>query len=184
VKRIADESEARRHVLLTGRPGVGKTTVICRLAERLGKYHPRGFYTEEIRVRGVRKGFRVVTLDGREQVLSRVGFQSPYHVSRYGVDVEGFEKLLVDLDLTGTASKLIIIDEIGKMECFSRKFQRDVKALLNSSKTLVATVAIKGEGLIRDIKRRKDCHLVTVTTDNRDDLVEKLQTEVTEILKT
>ncbi|WP_447603863.1 nucleoside-triphosphatase [Nitrospira sp. Nam80] len=38
-------------MLITGLPGTGKTTLLRGLANRLAKYNPRGFYTEEIRTR-------------------------------------------------------------------------------------------------------------------------------------
>jgi nucleoside-triphosphatase THEP1 len=43
---------------------------------------------------------------------------------------------------------------------------------------LVATVALKGEGFIRQVKNRPDCRLVTVTRENRDSLVNDLLSEV------
>ncbi|MFZ1060598.1 MAG: nucleoside-triphosphatase, partial [Candidatus Rokuibacteriota bacterium] len=47
------------HVLLiTGNPGSGKTTVIRRVAAALSGRRLGGFYTEEIRVGGERRGFR------------------------------------------------------------------------------------------------------------------------------
>ncbi|MCK4690591.1 MAG: AAA family ATPase, partial [Desulfuromonadales bacterium] len=54
----------RRHILLTGPPGCGKTTLLKRLADELRMLHPLGFYTEEIRQQGRRQGFRLVGLNG------------------------------------------------------------------------------------------------------------------------
>ncbi|TAJ25996.1 MAG: NTPase [Nitrospirae bacterium] len=172
-----------RHVLLTGLPGVGKTTLIRAVADCLTDVHPAGFYTEEIRAQGIRKGFRLVTLDGRQQILSHVDGQEPYRVGRYRVDVAGFERLLAELDLSHAAARLIIIDEIGKMECLSKRFRDEVTALLDSSRTVIATIALKGEGFIQQVKQRPDCRLVTVTGDNREHLVDKLVAAVRESLK-
>ena len=111
----------RPHILITGLPGVGKTTLIRELAKRLAEYHPAGFYTEEIRNKqGTREGFRLVTLCGRQLVLSHVNHPGPHRVGRYGVDVAGFERLLAEIDLRHLPSQLIVIDEIGKMECLLR----------------------------------------------------------------
>ena len=52
-------------LFLTGNPGVGKTTLIRTIAERLEGIRFAGFYTEEIRQGGQRTGFSAVTLDGR-----------------------------------------------------------------------------------------------------------------------
>ena len=166
-----------RHILITGLPGVGKTTLLRELAKRLVAYNPAGFYTEEIRDElGAREGFRLVTLCGRQLVLSHIHHPGPYRVSRYGVDVAGFEQLLADLDLRHMQSRLVMIDEIGKMECFSRRFTDDVTALLNSPKVLIATIALKGEGFIAQVKDRPDCSLVMVTRENRDQLMGDLVT--------
>ena len=167
------------HTLITGLPGVGKTTLIRKLAERLTEYRPAGFYTEEIRnERGIREGFRLVTLCDRRLVLSHIRHTGPYRVGRYGVDVAEFECLLEELNLRDSLAPVIIIDEIGKMECFSRRFIDTVTLLLDGPKTLVATIALKGEGFIRQVKQRPDCRLVTVTRENRDRLPDELASEL------
>jgi nucleoside-triphosphatase len=99
------------------------------------------------------------------------------------VDVAGFERLLEELDLQRSPAPLIIIDEIGKMECFSRRFIDLVMRLLDGSKTLVATIALKGEGFIREVKQRPDCRLVTITRENRDRLQGELASKLQERLR-
>lgn len=47
-----------------------------------------GFYTEEIRIRGVRHGFRLVTLDGQDAVLVHINIHGAHRISKYGVDIE------------------------------------------------------------------------------------------------
>jgi nucleoside-triphosphatase len=156
-----------RHLLLTGQPGVGKSTVIKQLSHSLETYHPDGFFTQEIREDGIRKGFELVTLDGRHQLLSHVNLPGPFRVGRYGVDLAGFEKFLETVDLRQSASQVVILDEIGKMECLSQRFIQEVEALLDSSKMVIATVALKGEGFPAKVKSRPDCQVVTVSLNNR-----------------
>jgi nucleoside-triphosphatase len=176
--KTPERSGRSRHTLICGLPGVGKTTLIRELAKRLAEFEPAGFYTEEIRNKsGVREGFQLVTLRGRKLVLSHISQSGPYRVGRYGVDIAGFEQLLAELDLGHVQSRLIIIDEIGKMECFSRRFNEAVTALLDSPKTLIATIALKGDGFIRRVKDRPDCRLIMVTRENRDRLTEELANE-------
>jgi nucleoside-triphosphatase len=160
-----------RHLLITGVPGCGKTTLLVRLARQVADLHPAGFYTEEIREAGVRQGFRLVALDGTEGVLSHVRFRCPQRVGRYGVDVAGFEAFLDGLDL---CAPLLFIDEIGKMECLSPRFIALLRELLDSDRSIVATVALHGSGFIAEVKKRCDCEVVTVTPGNREGMLPQL----------
>ena len=104
-------------LLLTGAPGSGKTTALRRVAERLGGKRIAGFYTEEMRTRGERRGFRLVTCDGAEAVIAHVDFPKTSRVSKYGVDVAAIDRA-ADRALAPGA-ELYLVDEIGKMECLS-----------------------------------------------------------------
>jgi nucleoside-triphosphatase len=165
---------ARKNLLLTGRPGVGKTTLIKKLSEALKPSHPVGFYTDEIREGGVRKGFELVTLDGRRQILSHVGIKGPFRVGKYGVDIAGFETFFEAIDFLSPATRLVIIDEIGKMECLSGKFRTLLREILNSQKSLIATIALKGGGIIAEIKGRRETTLLEVTAQNRDSILSEV----------
>jgi nucleoside-triphosphatase len=170
----------KRHLLITGLPGTGKTTLLVRLIRRLTDFHPTGFYTEEIREGGVRQGFRLVSVDGKEGMLAHLGLHVRNRVGRYGVDLKGFESFLADLDLSGSSGQLVFIDDIGKMECLSSRFVELMCKLLASPKTVVATVALKGGGFIADVKLRTDCEIKEVTMANREKLVEELAAWVIE----
>jgi len=159
------------NILFTGLPGVGKTTFIINLARELKDVSLAGFYTTEIRKAGVRKGFKLVSLDGKTSILSHVDIKSRYRVGRYGVDVNGFEAFLDSLDLTHSDADVLIIDEVGKMECHSGKFRHLIVSLLDSQKPLVATVSVRGEGLISEVKRRPDVQFLELTAANRHSLV-------------
>jgi nucleoside-triphosphatase len=167
-----------KKLLITGLPGVGKTTLIKKLSEALKEFHPVGFYTEEIREEGERKGFELISLDGRRGLLSHKNIKSPYRVGSYKVDVKGFDDFLDSIPWTDPSIRLIIIDEIGKMECFSEKFKKVLKEMLDSEKWLIATIAMKGSGLIAEIKRRGDINLFTITQGNRNSLLSEILKEV------
>jgi nucleoside-triphosphatase len=167
-----------RCVLITGPPGCGKTTLVKKLAQRLQRLRPAGFFTEEIRRGGVRTGFALRSFDGREGLLAGVGIPARRRVGRYGVDVEGFERFLAGLDLNRQEAGLVIIDEIGKMECFSPRFQEAVRGLLSSARPLVATVALHGGGLIEEVKRRPEAKIHALTVENRDRLLESILAEI------
>ncbi|HEV8725453.1 MAG TPA: NTPase [Candidatus Binatia bacterium] len=161
-------------LFLTGNPGVGKTTVIRAIAERLQEVRCAGFYTEEKKQRGQRIGFRIVTLDGQEGSLASLGGQRPT-VGKYSIHVEAFEKLVLpDLDPATTPADLYVIDEIGKMELLSRQFRSRIIELLAQPTNLLATIAKKGNGLLDQMKRRSDVEIIEVTRKNRDELPEQL----------
>jgi nucleoside-triphosphatase len=161
-------------LFLTGNPGVGKTTLIRAVAERLKGITCAGFYTEEIRQSGQRTGFRIVTLDGREATLASLGSHKPT-VGKYSIHVEEFEKLVLGyLDPFATPADLYVIDEIGKMELLSGRFRSRIIELLGHPTNLLATISKKGDGFIDRIKRRPDVEIIEVTRKNRDELPEEL----------
>jgi nucleoside-triphosphatase len=144
--------------------------LIKKLSEGLKHLHPAGFYTEEIREEGQRKGFELVSLDGKRGLLSHKDIKSTYRVGQYKVDIESFENFLDSVPFFDSLNRLIIIDEIGKMECFSDSFKNLLKKILNSGKLVIATIALKGNGLIAEIKERQDIKLFELTSHNRDTL--------------
>jgi len=160
--------------LVAGRPGVGKTTLIQKIIERMRSVNMAGFCTTEIRSMGSRLGFELQGLNGKRRTLAHVDIDSRNRVGRYGVDTNGFEEFLETLDLLNPDVKLIVIDEIGKMELFSNLFRSLVRNALNSDKQVLATIPLKGNEFIREIKQRLDIHLLEVTHGNRDQLLEAI----------
>jgi nucleoside-triphosphatase len=165
---------AKQNLLITGLPGCGKTTLIKRVAGELKRFHPVGFYTEEIREGGVRRGFELASLDGRKGILSHIGIESRFKIGRYRVDISGFESFLDSIHFLDPANHLIIIDEIGKMEGLADKFKRLLDEILNSDKPLIATIAQKGGGTIAEIRRRSDVRILEITRHNRDSLLPEI----------
>jgi nucleoside-triphosphatase len=163
-----------KNLLITGLPGVGKTTLVKKLSEALKSLYPVGFYTEEIRERGERKGFELISLEGKKGLLSHKDIRSPYQVGQYKVDIKGFEEFLDSISFFNPFTSLIIIDEIGKMECLSNQFKRILKEILDSEKWVITTIALKGSGLIAEVKERKDVRLFEITKKNRDSLFSEI----------
>ena len=176
-------SPIKKNILIAGLPGVGKTTLVKKLSEELKHLHPAGFYTEEIREAGQRKGFELISLNGRRGILSHKDIKSPYRVGEYKVDMEGFENLLDSVPFFDPSNRLIIIDEIGKMECLSDPFKNLLKKIFNSGKLVIATIALKGSGLIAEIKERQDIKLFEMTKDNRDSLLFEILKETDILLR-
>ncbi len=160
--------------LLTGRPGTGKTSLIKQVATQM-KGKAGGFYTEEIRSQGVREGFRLVTLDGEQAILAHVNIHSPYRVSKYGVDIDGLERVGVPAIYQATQQRdLVVIDEIGKMELFSARFREAVSQAIDSGKRILATIMLNPNPWADDIKRRPQVNLITVTRGNYQQVLEEL----------
>jgi nucleoside-triphosphatase len=162
-------------ILLTGAPGCGKTTTIIQIVENLKDIKAAGFYTQEIREDNTRKGFSWTHLDGTTGILAHTKIKGPHKVGKYGVDVAGFEKSVVPiLDINHSDAELFIIDEIGKMECFSKKFVTAVHQLFASDKSVLATVAQKGSGLISEVKNHPDTKLFNLTAQSRDKIIAEI----------
>ncbi|WP_431040876.1 nucleoside-triphosphatase [Streptomyces sp. P1-3] len=165
-------------ILLEGRPGIGKTTAVRRLASLLHTRTPVGFTTEEIRKGTARVGFALETLDGRRAVLAHAAFPGPPRVGRYGVDLRVMEELalsaIAPLSRNPVPGDLALIDELGRMELSSSAFREAVEELLAAGIDLVATVHAHHDPFTDALKRRAGIELVQVTAQNRDALPGKL----------
>ncbi len=170
----------KKNLLITGLPGIGKTTLIKKLSEALKSFHPVGFYTEEIREGGERKGFELISLEGKRGLFSHKEIRSPHKVGQYKVDIKGFEDFLGSMAFFRPSTRLVIIDEIGKMECLSLQFQKILKEILDSEKWVIATVALKGSGLITEVKERQDARIFEITRKNRASLLKEISDFVTQ----
>jgi nucleoside-triphosphatase len=162
-------------ILLTGLPGCGKTTAIMKIIAGLDSASMAGFYTEEIREGNTRKGFRWKRLDGPGGILAHADIKSHFKLGKYGVDAAGFDKSVVPiLDAGQGDAELFVIDEIGKMECLSRKFVAVVRGLFDSDKSVLATVARKGPGLISEVKNHPGTKLFYLTSKSRERTINEI----------
>lgn len=164
----------KKAYLLTGGPGVGKTTIIKQALDgvsgRVG-----GFFTEEIRTGGVRQGFRIVTLDGQSAILSHIDIKSPYRVSKYGVDIDGLDRVGVAAVRDAIREcDLVVIDEIGKMELFSTLFREAVLEALDSGKRVLGTILLGPHPWADEIKRHPNVALIPLTRENRRQVLEQV----------
>jgi nucleoside-triphosphatase len=165
-------------VLLTGRPGCGKTTLIKRIVKQVAR-PAGGFYTEEIRERGRRVGFRMITLDAQETVFAHVDFKKPERLGKYGLDLSALESVGVEAIREAVrARRLVIIDEIGPMEIRSAIFRNAVNEALDSEVPLLATIFARPLPFTNAIKSRPDVTLIDVRPNNRERLVSDLSDKI------
>ncbi|MFC1904718.1 nucleoside-triphosphatase, partial [Chloroflexota bacterium] len=135
---------------------------VAGLGDRAG-----GFYTEEICARGIRQGFRLVTLDGQSIILAHINIHSPYRVSKYGVDIDKLDEVGVSaLRQAARQCDFVVIDEIGKMEVFSSNFREAVAQIIDSGKRVLGTIMLNPDPWADAIKRKPQVNLVEVTRAN------------------
>lgn len=157
-------------LFLTGHPGAGKTTVVKQVAQALGA-RAAGFYTEELRGSGGRKGFQLITLDGQETTLAHVDIRGRRRVGRYGVDVEAINRVgVAAIQRAIELHQIVVIDEIGKMELFSDAFQAIVFEALLSPCPVIATVMQNPHAWVDTLKTMPQVTMWEVTQANRDGL--------------
>ena len=160
-------------LLVEGRPGSGKTTVVARLADLLAanRIPAVGFVTHEVRGHlGTRVGFDLETLDGRRTTLANVDLPGPPRVGKYGVDLEAFERVALPVLDRPLGGAVVLIDELGKMELASEAFRDRVSKIFDSPLDVVAAVHAFRHPFTDALKRRSDVKRVRLTRATRDRL--------------
>lgn len=178
----------KRILLLTGSPGVGKTTVLVRVVEELKSkgYSVGGMISREARSSGNRVGFEILSLMNNQRGwLAQVDQTQGPQVGKYRVN-------LFDLDRVGVAAiagavdtcQVIAIDEIGPMELFSDSFKEVVIRAIQSKKLVIATVhGRERQFLISTLKETEDAEWFEVSMDNREKFYELILKEAVDFLE-
>ena len=167
-------------VFITGEPGVGKTTLVKKLLKSLGD-RAVGFWTEEVRDKrtGRRSGFRVVSTEGKTALFASKRFSSKHLVGSYGVNLNRFESVAIPVlekALKDPKGKVVVIDEVGKMELFSKRFRELVEVLASTPKVnLVATLPIRDvHPLVKKLRRLPGAVLIELRKSNREGMEEEI----------
>ncbi len=163
-----------RNIFITGKPASGKTTLIMEIIKELN-LDAGGFYTLEIREKGVREGFKITTLDGEEGILAHIDIKSPYEVSKYKVNIRDLEEIGVkSISDALKENKTVIVDEIGLMEMKSEKFKKAVLTALNSKGKVLGTIRLEHHPFTDKIKARKDTKIFHLTGENREEIKKEI----------
>lgn len=161
------------HILLTGKPRTGKTTLLKKIVEKLPSCG--GFYTEEINEKGQRIGFKIITLDGQEGILAKQGLESQYKLGKYGINLDDLENIGVKaIEKAQQTKEIIVIDEIGRMELFSEKFKSSVLKAFESGKKVLGVIHLAKIDFLNALRNRKDVVLLTVNLNNHGEIFHKV----------
>ena len=163
-------------IAVTGRPGVGKTTLCLKVFNALKDVlDVRGFVTIEVREKGVRVGFKIKDLvDNEELWLAKVG-DGKIKVGKYGVYVENIDRFAEKIRKYMDAD-LVILDEVGPMELKSQKFVDEVERLI-SRDNLLFSIHLKAQHPLLN-RIRREFRVITLTESNRNIVAERIINEI------
>ena len=166
-------------VLLTGAPGVGKSTLIQRVMERL-TVPVGGFFTREVRQNGARVAFEIVTLEGETATIAttdaHVKSAHEARLAQYRVNLDAVDLVAIPaIQRARALGALVVVDEIGPMEIFSHAFCETVQDMLDDADcAMLGTIVARPYRFADAVKKHPRVELVTVTRANRNVLAETL----------
>jgi nucleoside-triphosphatase len=143
-----------------------------------GRVPMTGFFREELREEGKRVGFQCVTLDGRVFPLAHVRTKSSLQLGPYGIELAGLESIGLDALTSREPGTLVVLDEIGKMECLSEAFKEHVARILESETPLIATVAAVGVGFVKRVRNDRGAKHFTMTRGETEGMAGEISREV------
>ncbi len=161
-------------ILLTGKAGIGKSTILKKVASDL-KMPKYGIVAREIRDgQNQRIGFEAATFDGRSSIFAhKFAFKTEFAVGKYHIDIKAIDDFIVPELRKGLKKNnaIIFIDEIGRMQSFSSEFLSVARDVFLSKSNLLATIVLEDEPWSLEFKRHLDTILIEVNTENREYLV-------------
>ena len=162
----------KRIWFITGRPGVGKTTVLLKVVEglRAEGFKVGGMISREVRKSGSRIGFEILDIaSGRKGWLAHIKQPVGPKIGKYRVNLNDLNSVGVKAILDALErADVIAIDEVGPMELYSKEFVEAVRRVLESEKPLIGTVHFRvRHPLIDRLKNREDSEILEVTLQNR-----------------
>lgn len=177
----------KRVLLITGSPGVGKTTVLLKAVEALKAKgcNVGGMISREVRSGGNRVGFQILDLStGRSGWLAHVNQKHGPRVGKYGVNLEDLNRIGVAAVVKALEEcDVVAVDEVGPMELFSEEFKEAVRAAAESRKLVISVIHWRAGGeFVEVLKAREDAETHLVTCENRESVPQKLAEKVADLL--
>jgi len=172
---LSNLPSVKKHLFLTGEKQVGKSTLLRKLIE-IKKLECAGFETRAFHLDGERRGF---TLHGRVEMPSyendciccaRVGEKKSVPVLPV-FDENGVS--ILQKSRCSTAP-YILMDELGRLERGACSFISQIYACLDSDKRVLGVLQKCSSEHVKAISEREDVTVLTVTPENRDQLLEQL----------
>lgn len=171
-----------RIVLLTGLPGVGKTTMVKKIADNLVARGLKvaGITTSEVRENGQRIGFRITDLStGEEGWLARKESSGGPRTGSYRIVMDDLERIGVEAlrKLIRGGIDFAIVDEVGPMEMTSSSFRSSLGEVFHGSQATLVTVKL-GSRYEEIDAIRNECLQLELTSSNREEVYANLTDQI------
>jgi len=169
-------------IFITGRPGIGKSTVCKRVIDALKSLNLRvgGVICPEVRVGRSRVGFKIIDLlSSSEGWLAHVNLKTGVRVGKYGVNLRDLESIGVNAILNALSSAdVIVIDEVGPMELKSKSFQKAIYTAFKSAKPVIAVIHWRLSRALQRTFSNLNPKVYEVTLQNRQKLHQVILKEI------
>jgi len=167
------------NILITGPPGIGKTTLLEEIKNKVkdNGFSIGGMYCPEIRENGKRTGFNIIDIASwRKGILASIHNTNGPLVGKYKVNLKDIQEIgISSLKNAMKTSDYIFIDEIAPMELKSISFSETVWRVMESEKPVIAIIhQSSNHPFILKVKSRKDVMIFCLTRENRDNILENI----------
>ena len=170
----------KRHIVISGQRGVGKSTLIEKLLREI-KMPVRGFFTRSTPRN--EKGYHSIYIfrpTDRERKMSRTNHIGDCDGRNRTINLDVFETVGVEFLREGlrdtTTSSVIAMDELGFMETEARTFCETAMACFDGDRRVLATIkAHPPTDFLDAVRSHPKAEIFDITIENRDELYERLR---------
>ena len=159
------------HALIVGERGVGKSTLIGRVLDALGR-PVVGFETKkEDSLADELRGSPVYIYEARRERVrtpeNLVGYCKDHH---FAASAEAFDRFAPRLRRPVPPGSVVLLDELGFMESQAAEFCAAVLALLDGDAPVLAAVKTKDTPFLEAVRSHPRARCFFITPENRDAL--------------